>query len=650
MNIETSSAVKLFFPNPSLVQVYFEALANSLDAGATDVSVKIEIDGFTAASTLKITITDNGTGFDEESWERFYTIMNPRDTFHKGVGRLVYLRYFDRVHYDSVHSNGAMHRTFLFEHEFEGACDNRPLESARPNRTKLIFTSFNGAKIKSYDDLRPGALKPRIIEQFLPTLYDRHRRGVDFRISLSLETVESKEQKDFTSTEEVITADDLPKFTSVMINATSLDAYRGDVEMLYSVRPGMGQRAQVVIAASIDGRTIPINLLAPGAIPAGYSVTCLFVSDLFDGSADHSRQKLVLPETVKEHELFQVLQRELGSMLSQEVKQIETKNVETKTQFERRFPHLSGLFDDSSVGLIDRDQALEIAQKRFFEAQKEVLQSDELDDETYAKSLELSSRSLTEYVLYREKIIGRMKEMTPDNSEADIHNLIAPRWERFHENGFINDIYRNNAWLLDDKFMSFRTILSEGQMDDVIEAITLQESPIKDEGRPDITMIFSADPAEAPAVDVVVVELKKITDEEKDNQFVINQLLSRARKLAAHCPNIQHIWYYAIIHINLEMEQVLLQYEFVPLFSKGRVFYREFPTRRPNGETVLTPTFVMSLDAVVADAQCRNHTFLEILRAGMRQLDKTPTAESRPSKAAAPAAGNTVPFATSLEN
>ena len=132
------------------------------------------------------------------------------------------------------------------------------------------------------------------------------------------------------------------------------------------------------------------------------------------------------------------------------------------------------------------------------------------------------------------------------NSEADIHNLIVPRWKQFQKGDFMESLYRNNAWLLDDKFMTFQTILSEQRMDTIIDAITLKEEVTVDDGRPDIAMIFSADPAEATAVDVVVVEIKKKTDDEKENQYVINQLLDRAVRLAAQCPNIQRIWYYAI--------------------------------------------------------------------------------------------------------
>ncbi len=77
-----------------LIQVLFEALANSLDAGASEVTIRIEIDGFVAADTLRFTITDNGSGFDDGSFDRFCQLLKPRDAGHKGLGRLVYLNYF----------------------------------------------------------------------------------------------------------------------------------------------------------------------------------------------------------------------------------------------------------------------------------------------------------------------------------------------------------------------------------------------------------------------------------------------------------------------------------------------------------------------------------------------------------------------------
>lgn len=177
-------------------------------------------------------------------------------------------------------------------------------------------------------------------------------------------------------------------------------------------------------------------------------------------------------------------------MLTECIPKISETNAKTKKKFEDQFPHLLGYFDSSTVGLIDREEALNGAQQKFFRIQKEILQCENLSDAIYEKSLEASARTLTEYILYREKIIAKMKAMTPGNSEEEIHNLIVPRWENFDRDDIASDVYQNNAWLLDDKFMTFRTILSEARMDKVINAIRLNEEVAEESGRPDIAMIF----------------------------------------------------------------------------------------------------------------------------------------------------------------
>jgi hypothetical protein len=628
MDIETSNAIKLFFPNPSLVQVFFEAVANALDAGASEIVIAVKIRAFTAPDTLQITITDNGNGFSDKSFERFKRLLKPQDSFHKGLGRLVFLNYFTRVSIESIWGNNR--RTFVFSETFHGEHHLEELSPPLPSATTLVFSNFSGERVRSYDDLKPGSLKERIIEQFLPALHDRRRNQKAFSIKIDLETEESSEQREFFSGGEVITGADLPELESVIIKDSFLDAFE-PIEMFYRVKSGMGERS-LLTAVSIDGRTIPIKLVPQGSLPLDHSGIFLFFSKLFEGAADSSRQKLNLPESVSEPELLRVLRREVGKILAVKIPQIGEKNAQTKVQFEEQFPHLLGYFEETTVGLIDKEEALDIAQRKFFKTQKDILQCTKLDDASFEKSLELSSRTLTEYVLYREKIIAKMREMTEENSEADIHNLIVPRWEQFKEADFINGLYSNNAWLLDDKFMTFRTILSEQRMDTLIDEITLKDEVTVDNGRPDIAMIFSADPSVATAVDVVVVEIKRKTDDEKENQFAINQLLDRAVMLAAHCPNIQRIWYYAVIQISDTMATRLRQQKWAPLFSMGKVFYQEFPTERPNGTIVPTPTFVMSFDAIVADAACRNHTFLEILRHSMKEYaqDKSVQCEHIP--------------------
>ena len=624
MDIETSGAIRLFFPNPSLALVYFEALANALDASATDVSIDIDVQAYDKPDTLKITVTDNGDGFTEENFDRFKTLLKPRDKFHKGIGRLVFLNYFDRV--EVVSTRDKWQRKFVFKEGFDGNAPLQEIEQAQDAKTTLTFTGFTGARVKSYDDLKPDAIKPLLIEQFLPTLDARKRDDKAFKISISLKTIESNAQKEFFPHEVAITPDELPSMTKITIQDDSLDAF-STIDMHYHVEPVSG-KGSLLIAFSIDGRTIPVSLISPSSFPAGYLGVFLFESEMFHSNADSSRQKLVLPEGLPVASLYRVLRREVGKVLADKIPQITEKNKKVKETFEEKFPHLLGYFEDDTVGLIERDDALDVAQQRFFQAQKQVLQCEMLTDAAYEKSLELSSRTLTEYILYREKIIGRMKAMTADNAEADIHNLIVPRFKEFSQDTLSSEIYQNNAWLLDDKFMVFRTILSEKSMNVVINAIRLDDESVGDTGRPDIAMIFSANPSDAAPVDVVVVEIKKKTDEEKDNFYAVNQLLDRAVKLVAYCPNIQRVWYYAIMNINDATAIRLRQFKWTPFFSKGKVYYQEFETPHPDGRIVPTPTFVVSFDAIVADAERRNHTFLEILRNGMKKYAEQQTVDS----------------------
>jgi hypothetical protein len=277
------------------------------------------------------------------------------------------------------------------------------------------------------------------------------------------------------------------------------------------------------------------------------------------------------------------------------------------------------LFEEDTVGLVDRDEAIEVAQGRFFQQQRKVLESSSLDDAMFEKSLEFSSRALTEYVLYRELIIKRLGQMSSDNDEADVHNLIVPQRRRYYGHQLADGIYSNNAWLLDDKFMSFRTILSEARMQELISAITLTEDTGKDEGRPDISLIFSADPEDAVKVEVVVVELKKRANNIKENTFAPIQLLQRARKLVDHCPTIQRMWYFAIVECDAALARLLRDDQWIPLYSKGTIFYRERSLERAdNGSAVIAPFYILSYDAVIQDAATRNHTFLEILKNGFK--------------------------------
>lgn len=258
------------------------------------------------------------------------------------------------------------------------------------------------------------------------------------------------------------------------------------------------------------------------------------------------------------------------------------------------------------------------AQEKYFRDQKDILGATNLDDEQYEKSLNLSARALTEYILFRQNVINKMKTFDGRELEADLHNLLAPKGSEFREDNFIQDLYRNNVWVLDDKFMSYCTVLSEAEMSKVVEVLTEGEVRDSDDDRPDITIFFSGNPqSEEHKVDVVVVELKRLGIPAEQNSIVEFQLDTRTQRLAEYYDRrIQRMWYYGVVQFDDKYRLHLKNNGYKPLFSNGSVYFRSKVVYSDLQETnsVIQNSYIMDFHALVEDANSRNETFLKILK------------------------------------
>ena len=280
-----------------------------------------------------------------------------------------------------------------------------------------------------------------------------------------------------------------------------------------------------------------------------------------------------------------------------------------------RFPHLSGYFDTENIGYISRTDVLKKAQEKFFNAQKELLEASSLTDEQFTKSIEISARALTEYILFRQLTINKLKKTTDKDSEAELHKLFATMKVQFDKENSQNDLYRNNAWLLDDKYMTYEVVLSDREMGDLVKFITKDEEE-RDNDRPDMALVFSNNPNEKKPFDVVIVELKKRGLSIEENMKVVTQLEKRARKLMKYYDNkIQRIWYYGIIEFNDEVE-LALSGEYKELYSSGKMYYKETQVAISLNPKRILPigVFVWDIDAVVNDADARNLAFLNLIK------------------------------------
>jgi hypothetical protein len=486
--------------------------------------------------------------------------------------------------------------------------------------TLLMLENYNLESIKTYDYLRAETLSKSIELHFLPRLFLINKLGKVVTISIEVLTEVANPEKDFYSDKKIISSSKLPKLKSKLFKVEQTDLY-ADFELLYKVEKDI-ENTNLTVALNADNRTIPVSdIISKDSIPQGHNCIFLIQSDFFKGKVGNSRQKIDI-----EKNQFDVLKyaiiKEIKEILEAEIPSILDRNKSQKEYLDRRYPHLEGYFNDNIAGLVDRNKLLEKAQERFFKDQKETLEVSYLTDSLYKKSLEVSSRVLTEYILYRNLIIQKLKGTDRENSESEIHEMIVPMRETLKNKEYFTDLYRNNAWLLDDKFMSYQTILSDQELSKLIDELTIEEEVEKDKStRPDISIIFNGNP-EKQKVDLVIVELKKREAGLHENEKVIGQIQRRARRLLEYYPKkIQRMWFYGIVDVDEDFELYLDSNGYTEIYSVDKAFYKtQKIVYKVDKEKIECPIgiTILSFNAFLNDAEKRNATFLNILKESLK--------------------------------
>ena len=626
MRVNTKQAVRLFFQNPSLEQVFKEAIANSLDANATKVAIEVFIDSFEKQETLQLTITDNGEGFTEQRYDNFCELLNVEEDSHKGVGRLVYLSYFDTIEIDSVF--GGLRRKFTFNDTFDKDKTDMTIVSdeTSPQQTKIIFKDCSLKRLSSYSVITPDYLKRQILQEFFPRFYLMRKEGHDFLISFKIEMPHKNKNHLVGSYYCEISKDDVPDMKNVPITTDTLGLFANTSMDYVAQKLDSYQETFLMTALCVDNRTKVLDdIIAPENLPSnGYRFIFILHSSYFKGKVDPARQVLTLSE--QEQKTIKTIFREkVVEVIEKDLPSIKERNQKTKESLFKTYPHLVGYFTEKEVGIINRSKSIEEAQKSFMRDQKDILEASSLDGDKYDKALDVSSRTLAQYILYREKIIGRIEEFTAENSEADIHNLILPK-RTIMENGDMDGIYTNNLWLLDNKYMTYTTAMSERTMTEVLDEIAHKANDIEDDGRPDIAIVFSDDPnkSEDTPVDVVIIELKKRGVSLAKTEEVESQLQQRAVKLLNYYPNkIQRMWFYGIVEFTPEFKLSLRNAHYTPLYSKDSLYYKENEWYKDleDDKKYKVGTYILSIDAFIKDAKAHNEIFLNILKDGFRSLN-----------------------------
>ncbi|MDO9257433.1 MAG: ATP-binding protein [Bacteroidales bacterium] len=605
MRVKLNKAVKMFFANSSLEMVYFEAIANALDAGAKKIDINISARDYSQPESLTVSIEDDGAGLTDDRFAKFSNLFDVDESSHKGLGRLVFLCYFENISVLSFF-NRFNQRTVQFSEGFDGESVVTVHPTERSSGTKFSMNGYTLTKLAQYSFVQPKHLKNRILTEFYSRLYKLKQEGLHIEINIS-STINGA------SAAETLTTDEMPVMQMIPL-VNSLELFE-TMELHYLIQDAPMEISSVITAISVDNRTYKIDIIAPENLPVGHKMVFLLYSDSFNGRVDVSRQNLTLTDV----ELLIVkksFRDSIAQIIDEKLPRISQQNQERKQRLVNQFPHLNGYFDVDNIGFASQSDVLKKAQERFFKAQRDILGATHLSEEQYKETLELSSRALTEYILFRQIIIKKLQAIDKHDLEAEIHKLIIPMREQFSGSKLMDDLYLSNVWVLDDKYMTYDTVLSDEEMTTVIDVITEGEETVIDSDRPDIALIFSGNPNAGRKVDVVIVELKRKGLTNENNSIVEIQLENRARRLMNYYnQNIQQVWFYGIVEFNDEY-QLHLESEYHQLYSNGKVYYKTKEVVLQINPRVAVPVgmYIMDFDAVVNDADARNSTFLNIIK------------------------------------
>jgi hypothetical protein len=226
------------------------------------------------------------------------------------------------------------------------------------------------------------------------------------------------------------------------------------------------------------------------------------------------------------------------------------------------------------------------------------------DAEFLKQAKKVVSHDLIKYILDRQNIIDKLINLKGTNIEKEVHNLfLAQGLEGTEERQVPLD--KNNLWLLDDKFMSYNYVASEKTITTFLKTKNLDYH--KSTQEMDIIVYFDKqDKSRA-----VVIELKKLTANYKENGVGINQLFNYSKKLFDS--GVKELYLYLFAKIDDDFrDQLENQLKFTKICSHGGEIWHNSYLDRNSYIQIISP------DAIIADADARNRTFLSFIKNSTR--------------------------------
>ncbi|MCX8481602.1 MAG: hypothetical protein ORN58_06765, partial [Sediminibacterium sp.] len=555
-----------------------------------------------------------GCGFTKQRFEKFNTLLEDEDKNHKGLGRLVYLKYFKNIEVESVFNSNQI-RIFTFD--IDGTIETKSVQeipSEISNYTNIKFTGYLLDRIYNKEYVDADSIKKSLYERFLPRLYKlkNENKEISINIQCNLNPIVTLNNKELPI---------LKKIDCKLEIGNKNELFPSTIQYAINDQPD-SKTKDFITGLCIDDRIYKGlgNIIEDKNLPNG---TFIFLLDSNTIQVNADRET-INENTINLKKIKNIFRNEIVNLLKNELPNLQNTIQTEIDSIEDKYPHLNSYFEKNQIGFVESKTLIQDAQEQFSKDQMDVIEKqDNMTETTYQKSFDLSARTLANYILFRKFNIEKFKKLSEQKfkkkseaiHEIKIHDLILPKGE--HSNPK-NNIYQNNVWILDDKFMSFEFALSDQKLSNLKKHLYPNDSDINGNNEPDICLVFNKDPEnpETTKFNVVIIELKrKGLDVVDAVSRIEDQLLTSAINLANYYSNkIDNIWYYGCLDINDKIKQDLKNKysgRWKKIFSHGDVYVQSTSILN---NSISLDMFLLSYQTIGQDAEDRNKTFLNILK------------------------------------
>lgn len=581
-----------------------EALTNSIHAGGKMISVDLHFSDrqqeLSAGSEERrvleqITITDDGEGFTSANLNFFDEICTShKDSIGgKGVGRLAFLKYANKVHISSQLASEFV--------EFWYTPDFKPDEVKTSAKQGTAYTCISLNDLKEKINTHVAKLVNSICDDLRLLLFLKHQIGQ----SVTLKFTHNSKQP----------FDEVHVFSGESIKAelTREFEFQGEKFNCYLFRDEPPKKGIVAMLCA-DELCIEEYVISKRF---GICRHLIFVtSGYFNQRSNIERQRLELPQTdddvdmvspISREKLMPLIHAECMAMINDsaegDIEQFKTDNIE---KLKKYYPFINIESLNGDAVLLDADEVVKTYRTQQARKEDQVVEALESgkpvswDDVSH-----LASEDLARYIVHRALVIDSLANMPVDSAEDAIHNAILPK----KSNGA--EIRENNVWLVDDKFLSYSSIYSDQSLATIVQEVG-DSVESKQRRRPDVAAFFSKDSENHPNK-LVIIEFKKPGADIFDNNKALMQCRLYAGELAERIPTVREVFAFSIVEIDNEFYRDMKQTGFKDVFSlTERVVYNDFLIG--SKDEIPLHLYVMPASSLIKDARARNRVFEEVLQ------------------------------------